>query len=236
MIKKILRLLVPPIFSLSKLQRIFHIIFYNSKIKNIITFENNFYTRQAFINKAISLKKNCHYLEIGVEKNKVFNTIPLKMTNKYGVDPIRGGNYRMASDQFFKKNSHLKFDVIFIDGLHEYHQCQRDCLNSMNALNENGIIFLHDMIPQSYFEEQPPTIWQNTSTGDVWKIAVELLNSKNVDFKIINIDCGISVLKLKQNFEYKKMPELEKMNFDNFLNFYKKFKLISCEEALDFIT
>ena len=42
------------------------------------------------------------YLEIGVANNKVFNSIPLKMTNKFGVDPFEGGNYKMTSDEFFK--------------------------------------------------------------------------------------------------------------------------------------
>ena len=46
---------------------------------------------------------------------------------------------------------------------------------------------------------------------------------------------GIGILKLKENYKYKKMPELEKMNFDDFLKFYKQLKLINSEEALDFI-
>ena len=55
------------------------------------------------------------------------------------------------------------------------------------------------------------------------------------DFKICNIDMGIGILKLKENYKYKKMPELEKMNFVDFLKFYKQLKLINSEEALDFI-
>ena len=51
------------------------------------------------------------------------------------------------------KNSHLKFDVIFIDGLHEYEQCQRDCLNSMKFLNDGGIILFHDFLPRSFLKK-----------------------------------------------------------------------------------
>lgn len=206
----------------------------NKNIENFLTFEKNFYTRQAFINKAISMFDNCKYLEIGVANNVVFNSIPLKMSDKFGVDPEKGGNYRMTSDRFFLENNKLKFDVIFIDGLHYYDQCQKDCINSMKSLKEGGIIFLHDLLPQNENEQIVPQ--QHPSwTGDVWKVAVELLNSKNVDFKIINIDHGIGILKLKNGFSYFKMPELKDQGYEIFKNYYKKFDIINSEEALDFI-
>ena len=52
--------------------------------------------------------KNCKYLEIGTNKNSNFDTIPLKTSDKYGVDPVRGGNFRMTSDEFLKK---FKFKI-----------------------------------------------------------------------------------------------------------------------------
>ena len=36
--------------------------------------------------------------------------------------------------------------VYFIDGLHENDQVCKDLENSLNCINENGIIFLHDAI------------------------------------------------------------------------------------------
>jgi hypothetical protein len=112
---------------------------------------------------------------MGVAYNDIFNSIPLKMENKFGVDPQRGGNFRMTSDEFFQTYNHLKFDVIFIDDLHEYKQCQRDLINSMLHLNKNGHIFCHDILPRSFFEEHwPPK--QNECTGNIWKVAVELMN------------------------------------------------------------
>ena len=47
--------------------------------------------------------ENCKYLEIGVLHKDVFNSIPLPEKNKYGVDPVMGGNYVMTSDEFFQK-------------------------------------------------------------------------------------------------------------------------------------
>ena len=163
-----------------------------------------------------------------------FNSIPLKLKNKFGVDPESGGNYRLTSDDFFEKYKHIKFDVIFIDGLHHYLQCQRDAINSINSLNKNGVIFFHDMLPKNSFEEFVPRK-QAAWTGDVWKVAVELNNSNNCEFKIINVDYGIGILKINDGFQYKKMPELLKLRYKDFLKYYKNFNLITSEEALDYL-
>ena len=48
----------------------------------------------------------------------------------------------MTSDEFFEKYPEEKFDVIFIDGLHHYDQCQKDTINALKKLNESGIILL----------------------------------------------------------------------------------------------
>ena len=52
-----------------------------------------------------------------------------------GVDPMSGGTHRMTSDEFFRRNReqwHYKFDLVFIDGLHEvsrvwHRMCVRLC-------------------------------------------------------------------------------------------------------------
>jgi len=238
MIKKIkscLKLFLPPILLPYNFRKIYNSVFNKEKIIHHFEFENNFFARQAFINKAISEYKDCKYLEIGVDANQVFNSVPLTSKNKYGVDPVRGGNFRMTSDEFFEKNRNLKFDVIFIDGLHEYKQCQKDCINSMKHLNDNGIIFFHDLLPRSYYEEKIPRK-QPSWTGDVWKVAVELVNSTNVEFKIVNIDMGIGILKLKENFKYHKIEKLKNESFKEFLEYKNKLPIISSEEGLNFIT
>ena len=61
----------------------------------------------------------------------------------------------------------------------------------------------------------------NSWTGDVWKVALELSRSSNVDFRICNIDHGLGVLKIKEGFEYKNL-NLKKATFDDYLN-YKRF-------------
>jgi hypothetical protein len=227
----LISLFTPPIF-----KKLYQSYLPVKSIKNHFEYENNFFNRIAFINRGISNFNinSCKYLEIGVCTNEVFNSIPLSLKNKIGVDPVMGGTHRMTSDDFFKNNSQ-KFDIIFIDGLHTYEQCQKDCLNSLNALKENGIIFFHDMLPRNYMEENVPPK-QKTWSGDVWKVAVEINNSSNMEFKIANIDRGIGILKPKNGFEYKKNSNLSLMRFEDFVEkFYKELPIVNSDEAFEFI-
>ena len=206
------------------------------KSKNKISFEKANFNRISFIHRALRKfpQNTAKYLEIGVFQNAVFDTIYLSENNKYGVDPQSGGNFRMTSDEFFSKNRIL-FDVIFIDGLHHYKQCQKDCMNALKFLKPNGIILLHDLLPQNADEEFVPQR-NKTWTGDVWKVAVELNISKNLDFRIVNIDHGVGILKKKKNYDYKILKNLEKERFETFYNkYFRKLPIISSKEAMKFI-
>ena len=208
----------------------------NIKSPNQFNFEKSNFNRISFIHRALRKfpKDSAKYLEIGVFQNAVFDTIYLSERNKYGVDPSSGGNLRMTSDEFFLTNKTL-FDVIFIDGLHQYEQCQRDCINSLKFLKSNGIIILHDLLPQNADEEFVPQM-NKTWTGDVWKVAVELSLSKNLDFRIVNIDHGVGILKKQKKYEYKVINELRNKRFDTFIEvYYKKLPIVSSNEAMRFI-
>ena len=97
------KIFLPEILRKKNIVKYYHLLFNRKKTIHKFKYEKNFYWRVAFINKAVAKFKNCMYLEIGVAGNHVFNSIPLKMTNKFGVDPSTGGNYRMTSDEFFEK-------------------------------------------------------------------------------------------------------------------------------------
>ena len=117
----------------------------------------------------------------------------------------------------------------------QYEQCQRDCINSLKFLKSNGIIILHDLLPQNADEEFVPQM-NKTWTGDVWKVAVELSLSKNLDFRIVNIDHGVGILKKQKKYEYKVMNELRNKRFDTFIEvYYKKLPIVSSNEAMRFI-
>ena len=210
----------------------------SKSIKN--NWHKKFLNRIALINAAVSKiliqKKKCNYLEIGCDDDYVFKSVMLPDSSKVGIDPIKGGNLRIKSDNFFKKNR-KKFDIIFIDGLHHYDQCQRDIINSLNCLNENGIILIHDMIPTNSLVEYTPRRAINSHwTGDVWKCAVEIQNSKNLDFVIANCDCGVGILKPKNNYEYKVLPDIKNKRFKEYYeDYYKKLPILPPEDAYKFI-
>ena len=249
--KRLIKLFLPPLLhpkaqGLKEFIDIFWTFISIAKFSNTLELSSTIsnadkkkYDRLTFTEKAVTKigNDNCKYLEIGVCSGYIFNRLKLKNENKFGVDPETGGNYRMTSDQFFEENKNKKFDVVFIDGLHHYDQCQRDIINSLNSLNENGIILIHDMIPNNSLVEYTPRRAINSHwTGDVWKCAVEIQNSINLDFVIANCDSGVGILKAKKDFEYKIQPELKKMRFKEYYeNYYKNLPILSPEDAYKFI-
>jgi hypothetical protein len=236
-IKNIIKLLIPEILSKKGLLKFRRYLNETISKNERIDFEKNFYNRISFVQRSIARfnYETCKYLEIGTYQNETFNSIPLPKKNKFGVDPESGGNIRLTSDEFFKINK-KKFNVIFIDGLHNYEQCQRDILNSLNSLQKNGIILIHDLLPKNKFYSMIPRK-QDAWTGDIWKIAVELINSRNVKFVIANIDHGVGIIKPQKNYNYKKMNKLLlNENYKSFYyNFYKKLPIVNSEVALQFI-
>jgi len=204
-------------------------------IKKKIIYEKKNYNRIAFIVRALNkFKTNPMYLEIGCDQNDVFNSIPVIHSNKIGVDPNSGGSHKMTSDDFFKQND-KSFDVIFIDGLHTYEQTQKDIINSLKILNTNGVIFIHDLLPVDKIDADRTRYLPGWS-GDVWKVAVELSQSEGLDFKIVNIDTGVGILKKNENYEYKKILEIKNKNFDDFYDKYlDQLSIISSLEAFNFI-
>ena len=109
--------------------------------------------------------------------------------------------------------------------------------NSLEYLNNNGVILFHDFLPKNYLEEKVPrSRFSIAWSGNVWKVAVELMHSKNIDFKIVNIDRGIGILKPKNNYEYIKLDKLKNQDFKNFINeYYKDLPIIDCDQGFDFI-
>jgi len=148
--------------------------------------------RIAAINRIVdTLPRDAAYLEIGCDANTLFDAVPL--ADKTGVDPARGGTHRMTSDEFFAQNDKT-FDLIWIDGLHEYHQVHRDVANALAALKPGGWIGLHDMLPLDWLQEHMPRIHPGW-TGDVWKVAFEIAATKGLDLRVLTIDQGVAILR-----------------------------------------
>ena len=199
-----------------------------------IDWDKILFNRVSFIIAATQKFSNCRYLEIGCDNNICFKSIPV--INKIGVDPDRGGNIKDTSDNFFKNNKN-RFDVIFIDGLHIYEQCRRDVINALKVLDKNGYIFLHDMTPRNWAEENVPRLKNTLWTGDIWKVAIELSKTKGIDFFVINADMGVGVLRKKEeNIVYHDdFENLKDLKFKDFLNLNENIKYIDPKEAFKLI-
>ena len=193
--------------------------FRDEKLGNIGFNFSNKPTRQFIVQNIIKSKNFESYLEIGTFHDDLFKHI--KCNKKVGVDPISGGTVRKTSDQFFNDNKD-KFDCIFIDGLHYYSQVKKDIENSIKILNPNGVILLHDCLPNNHFEQAVPRC-QWTWNGDVWKAIVECRIKENIDTYTCYADFGVGVIFNRKN---KNLLKLNRQNFSNlkFKDYFFKHK------------
>lgn len=175
-----------------------------------------------------------NYLEIGCDKNQSFSKI--KINNKVGVDPISGGTIRKTSDNFFKTNKD-KFDIIFIDGLHHYEQVIKDVNNSLEILNDNGHILIHDCLPRTIAHQAIPR-YRGSWNGDVWKAIVEMRTRLDLDVFTCEIDFGVGVIKKKINTKplNLKISNFKKLKFKDYYHNNKNYmNLRSYNEILKII-
>ena len=217
-----------------KLWYYYHYVFHDKKLGNIGLDFTSKNSRFKIIQEIINKKNYKKYLEVGCFDDELFNHIDCQ--KKVGVDPVSGGTIRETSDNFFKKNNET-FDCIFIDGLHEYNQVKRDIINSLEVLNEGGVILLHDCLPDNYYAQAIPRcqwVWN----GDVWKAIIEYRNFKNVDVYTCYADHGIGVILKRPNRNLLDYPknDYSKLRFEEYFHNYKKLmNIIEYEELMKII-
>lgn len=107
------------------------------------------------------------YLEIGCNRGWLTGRIAPLVKHAVGVDikffdewlAIDANNVMFvneSSDDFFDHHSKDSlYDIIFLDGSHEQVQVERDIVNSLEHLTEDGIILVHDTIPPDVVHESP---------------------------------------------------------------------------------
>jgi hypothetical protein len=170
--------------------------------------------RWTLINYLIEQNNYINYLEIGV--NDALCIRQIKAPHKDGVDPYPGSevgggiypeiNYPISSDQFFDliKGHNIKYDIIFIDGLHHSDQVDKDITNSLNHLTPNGTIVMHDCNPPEYKIQLVPRqtgIWN----GDVWKSVVKArCSNPNIKINVIDTDWGVGIIQFGKQELYNK--------------------------------
>ena len=187
--------------------------------------------RHDIIKKIIEKKKYSSYLEIGCFEDETFNKI--NIDKKVGVDPNSGGNVRLTSDNFFKINKDT-FDIIFIDGLHTFEQVKKDITNSLNILNKNGVLLLHDCLPQKVRDQASPRAHDHWN-GDVWKALVECRTLKDIDTYTCFADEGIGVIfkRPNQNILNLNYKNFKKIKFKDYYYNYKEYmNLVDVKDLL----
>jgi hypothetical protein len=206
----------------------------NKGLGNISFNFSNKKNRLEIVQEIIQKKNFKSYLEIGCFDDELFNHINCQF--KIGVDPVSGGTIRKTSDQFFKDNNY-NFDCIFIDGLHEYNQVKKDIMNSLNFLNQEGIILIHDCLPNNFYAQATPRC-QYEWNGDVWKAIVEFRTRKEIDVYTCYADYGIGVILKRQNKNLLTYPKKDysKLKFSEYYNNYNRLmNIIEYEDLLKII-
>ena len=188
----------------------FSYLFYGEKFFKKKRYDWGKYPKRfEIIQDIIDFKKYNSYLEIGCDRNQNFSNI--KIEKRVGVDPVEGGTHQMTSDHFFSINKD-NFDIIFIDGLHEYSQVMKDIKNSLKFLNKEGIILLHDCLPRTIWNQITPRL-NSDWNGDVWKSIVHCRTLESIDTYTFIADRGIGLILPRKN---KNLINFEKkINFKN---------------------
>ena len=218
----------------------------NSGYINRPIYNTQFTNRSQAINSLTNPDQK--YLEIGVEYGQTFLQTHFKTENKTGVDPdpkfdIIGKEFKFTkatSDAFFYNRSKAladsfqdlkkdhkkdlkkeKYNVIFIDGMHQSEFFLRDFNNSVKVLEEDGIIFIDDIlpltyneqlkIPRKYYYENGILKYGEEWTGDIWKVVYHILKNYSQHILVTKYFYnasyrGVLYLTLKNTFE---IPDTE---------------------------
>ena len=209
---------------LSKISKLFNKVYYNIFVENFKgKLEYNFpsdYYRWDLIKYLINKYNYIDYLEIGCDQDQLFSKVDIQ--NKFGVDPVSGGNLRKTSDEFFKANN-KKFDLVFIDGLHTYEQVKKDIINSLDCLKENGVVLVHDCMPDCMSKQAVPR-YRMTWNGDVWKAIVDLRHNGDLNIYTCEIDQGIGIIKKEKNTSILKVDKkIKDLKFKDYYENYNKY-------------
>jgi hypothetical protein len=159
--------------------------------------------RYEIINHLIKKFNYQNYLEIGVRDGDCFSKINIVHKDAVDPEPVREGkqltNYPISSDEFFDliEGHDIKYDIIFIDGLHHDYQVYKDICNAINHLTPDGTIICHDMNPL-YFVTSMKRGFDGVGqwNGDCWQAWAKLrTENPNISMEVINTDHGVGIIR-----------------------------------------
>lgn len=193
--------------------------------------------RTDIINALIQKYGYKSYLEVGTQ-DPTSNFDKVNAECKVSIDPFPRGEVTFVgtSDEYFESISDdVKFDIIFIDGLHHNDQVLKDIENSLNHLNNNGIIVAHDCLPTTE-DMQARDDHGREWTGDVWKAIAELrIERIDLDIKVVDTDYGCGIIRRGTNIPY----QPNSVNYKTYSyyvdNKHSMLNIISPEEFIQWI-
>ena len=115
---------------------------------------------------------------------------------------------------------------------------EADDMLSVNFLNEDGVILIHDCLPKNYFANAIPRCVYEWN-GDVWKAFVEMRTKENLDCYCCYADYGIGIILKRKNSNLLKInvKNFSKMKYNYFFYNYKDLmNLKEYEEILEIIS
>ena len=166
--------------------------------------------RTEIINHLIVKNNYKRYLEIGV-RNPDENLNKITVEHKDGVDPAGNCNYPIPSDDFFNQlDVDIRYDIIFIDGLHLDYQVEQDITNSLKHLNEGGTIVMHDCSPIKEEHQVEEYVVGKTWNGTTWKAYVKFrMTDENLSMCVVDTDHGVGVITKGKQTLYPKSDILD---------------------------
>lgn len=150
--------------------------------------------RYNLINEYIKKYSFKSFLEIGHDKGIAFNNVDIEFKESVDPDPNTKPTYILTSDDFFSHYK-TKYDIIFIDGLHEHNQVDRDIKNALCHLNPGGVIIIHDCHPDSEACQIHKFVHCGGNwTGDCWKAFVKNRAELPYEMYVWDHDWGCGVI------------------------------------------
>tara|TARA_B100001939_G_scaffold326713_1_gene320418 strand:- start:111 stop:827 length:717 start_codon:yes stop_codon:yes gene_type:complete len=173
-------------------------------------FSRNYFKHNASIwyeilNKNFFLNKKVNVLEIGTFEGMSFLFFQkyLQLENLYCVDVIENENFKLnkekfknykffntSSDDFFKKITDIKFDIIYVDGSHYAKDVYNDIINSYHKLTENGILIIDDFLLDVEFR-------RNKNYFDEVMAGVFMFFDEKINYKILYTGHQLILKKIK---------------------------------------
>jgi Methyltransferase domain len=190
--------------------------------------------RTDIINTLIEKYGYKSYLEVGTQfPSSNFDKINAEY--KVSIDPFPMGEVTFVgtSDEYFESiTDDVKYDIIFIDGLHHSDQVLKDIENSLNHLSKNGSIVCHDCLPMSEQMQQRDNNGGEW-TGDVWKAIAELRVERiDLDIAVVDTDYGCGIIRRGTNVPYETDQDYLTYSYYS-MNKWKMLNVISPEQFLE---